>query len=126
MASTTQEKIMPLDGMTFAEFADPSYFIFASRAAQKKQKRTITPGMTWKLYNDTMPEEEITSPIERDAIQQDASTTIAPAIRDEHEEMVHFLDPWEGMMELHPQDMKKGNKSRNWSPLDPAGAFFGL
>ncbi len=126
MASTTQEKIMPLDGMAFAEFADPSYFIFANRAAQKKQKRTITPGMTWKLFLDNMSEEEISAPREPEAIQQESSAIIAPVIRDESEETVHFLDPWEGMMENHPHNMHKGNNGRNWSPLDPAGAYFGL
>ncbi len=125
MASTTQEKRMPID-MPFAEFADPSYFVFANRMAQKKQKRTITPGMTWKLFHDDITEEKNTAPLERDAIQPELSLFIAPVIYDECEERVHFLDPWAGMMEIHPHNLQKGNNIRNWSPLDPAGAFFGL
>ncbi len=109
MASTTQEKIIPLDGMTFAEFADPSYFIFANRAAQKKQKKTITPGMTWKLYNDTMPEEEKQfRSHDKDGNLNDRKSPINQ-ITDKQGEIIKFQDPWQGIIEICPRlDRKKG------------------
>lgn len=124
MASTTQEKTMSIEGMAFAEFADPSYFIFANRTAQKQQKKTITPGMTSKLFYGSKG--DIASSGRREAIDLEPSFLQSPVIRDENEEMVHFLDPWEGMMEFHPREMSKGNKKQVWSPMDPTGAFFGL
>ncbi len=116
--------------MHFAEFTDPSYFVFANRAAEKKQEQTIAPGMTCSLFYGTMPKANISTPIKRDSMKREVSPPNIPPIRDAHGEMVNLQDPWQVIMETHHQfskiDRSGEISNRAYSPLDPACMFFGL